>query len=98
MTLKRVERTTRDRLKFFSVFGGIFAAISQMLVEAFRMGVFRSIIMSRNHLLVNARVNSKATNGTTRFEGVLLGHQTSFASSKYGPGVLMEWPDHPESK
>ena len=33
------------------------------------MGVFRSIIMSRNHLLVNAQVNSKATNGTTRFQG-----------------------------
>ena len=33
------------------------------------MGVFRSIIMSRNHLLVNTRVNSKATNGTTRTEG-----------------------------
>ena len=30
--------------------------------------------MSRNHLLVNARVNRKATNGTTRF-------QTSFAAA-----------------
>ena len=63
------------------------------------MVVFRSIIMSRNHLLVNTRVNSKATNGTTRTEGsLLLGHQTSFALSKYGSKVLMEWLGHPESK
>ena len=50
----------RDRLKFLSVFCGIFAAISQAR---------GSVIMSRNHLLVNTRVNSKATNGTTRTEG-----------------------------
>ena len=60
-------------------------------VEAFRMGVFRSIIMSRNHFLVNAKFNSETTNW---IPGGFVGHQMSFAS----PRLLMELSDHPKSK